>query len=88
MAAWGQSGMELAHISARIIALHMIVADNKNRDIGLVLIRAYAPMVSQSEEDWTSFFNNYNKALQLCKRDNIIITRMDTNSSMGVKDGN
>eukprot|EP00957_Ditylum_brightwellii_P080712 6138582-Ditylum_brightwellii.AAC.1 len=86
MAAWGQSGMELVYISACIIALHMIVINSKNKDIGLVLISAYAPLGSQSEEDWTSFFNSDDKALQLCKRDNVIITRMDTNSSMGVKD--
>eukprot|EP00957_Ditylum_brightwellii_P020535 1548025-Ditylum_brightwellii.AAC.1 len=87
MAAWGQSGMKLAHISAHIIALHMIVTNDK-KEIGLILIIAYAPMCSQLEEDWTSFFDNDNKALQLCKRDDISITSMDTNSSMGVKDGN
>ena len=58
MTVWGQSGMEIARISARVISIRMIISDHQKQENGLVLISAYAPIGVDSDEAWTSFFDD------------------------------
>ena len=56
MAVWGHSGMEIARVSSRVIAIRMMISDHQKRENGLILISAYAPICVDSDEAWTSFF--------------------------------
>ena len=44
MKVWGQSGMEIARVSSRVIAIRMMISNHQNRENGLILISAYAPI--------------------------------------------
>ena len=55
MTVWGQSGMEMARVSSRVIAIHMMITDHQKRENGLILISAYAPIGADPDEAWTSF---------------------------------
>ena len=63
----------------------MIITDHQKRESGLVLISAYAPIGVDSDEARTSFFDDYDAALKLCKTNNTVISGTDGNSSMGKK---
>ena len=66
----------------------MMITDHQKRENGLVLISAYAPIGVDSDEAWTSFFDDYDLALKMCKINDTIIAGMDGNLSMGTNDGN
>ena len=80
--------MEIAEVSSRVITILMIITYHQKRKNSLVLISAYAPTGADSDEAWTSFFEDYNAALKMCKINDTIISGMDGNSSMGINDGN
>ena len=44
MTVWGQSGMEKIRISARVIAIRMMIADHQKRENSFILISAYSPI--------------------------------------------
>ena len=88
MTVWVQSGMEIAQVSSRVIAIRMMVNDHQKRENGLILISAYAPIGVDSDEAWTSFFEDYDTALKMCKINHTIIASICGNSSMGTNDGN
>ena len=67
MTFWGQSGMEIAQVSSRVIAIRMMISDHQNWENGLILISVYAPISVDSDEAWTSFFADYDTALKMCK---------------------
>eukprot|EP00957_Ditylum_brightwellii_P208450 15357509-Ditylum_brightwellii.AAC.1 len=72
----------MTRVLAQVIALQKTVLDNNKQEIGLVLISTYTPIGIDLEEAWTSFFNNYNAAMQLCKTNDIVIIGIDNNSSL------
>ena len=63
MKVWRQSGMEISRISAQVIAIRMMITDHQKRKNGLILISAYAPIGVDSDEAWTSFFDDYDAAV-------------------------
>ena len=80
--------METAQVSSRVIAICMMINDHQKRENGLILISAHAPIGANSDEVWTSFFEDYDAALKLCKINDTILSGMDGKSSMGTNDGN
>ena len=66
----------------------MMITDHQKRENGLILIIAYAPIGVDSDEAWTSFFDDYDAGLKLCKINDTILAGMDRNSSMGTNDEN
>ena len=80
--------MEISQISSRVIAIRMMITNHQKRENGLILISAYAPIGVDSDEAWTSFFDDYDAALKMCKINDTILAGMDRNSSMGENDGN
>ena len=88
MTVWGQSGMEIAWVSSRLIAIRMMISDHQNLENDLILISAYAPIGVESDEAWTSFFADYDTALKMCKLNDTLIAGMDGNLSMGTNDRN
>ena len=79
MTVWVQSGMEIAWTSARLIAIRMMITDHKKHKNGLILISAYAPIGVDSDEARTSFFDDYDAALKLCKINDTVLFGMDGN---------
>ena len=80
--------MEIARVSFRVIAICMIITNHQNCENGLILISAYAPIGADSDETWTSFFEDYDAALKMCKINDKILAGMDGKLSMGTNDGN
>ena len=80
--------MEIDRISARVIAIQMMITDHQKRENGLILISSYAPIGVDSDEAWTSFFDDCDAALKLCEINDTILAGMDGNSSMGTNDVN
>ena len=56
MAVWGHSGMEIARVSSRLIAIRMMITGHQKRNNGLILISAYASKGVDSDEARTAFF--------------------------------
>ena len=54
MTVLGQSGMEIARVSYRVIAIRMMIIDYQKQENGLILISAYDPIGVDSDEAWTS----------------------------------
>ena len=88
MTVWGQSGMEIARVSSQVISIRMMITDHQKRENGLILISAYDPIGADSDETWTSFFEDYDAALKMCKINDTILAGMDRNSSMETNDRN
>ena len=88
MTVWGQSGMEIAWLSSQVIAIRMMITDHQKRENGLILISAYALIGKDSDEAWTTFFEDYNTPIRMCKINDTTIADMDGNSCMGTNDGN
>eukprot|EP00957_Ditylum_brightwellii_P008820 669156-Ditylum_brightwellii.AAC.1 len=65
----------------------MTVLDDRKKEIGLVLISTYIPIVIAPEKEWSSFFSNFDTTLQLCKPNDITLIDMDGNSNFGTGDG-
>ena len=66
MTVCGKSGMEIGQISARVIAIYMMITDHQKREKGLVLMSAYAPIGVDSDEAWTSFLIMITMQLSNC----------------------
>eukprot|EP00957_Ditylum_brightwellii_P015301 1152834-Ditylum_brightwellii.AAC.1 len=79
--------MEIARVSAQVITLRMTVLDDRKKEIGLVQISAYAPIGINPEKKWSTFFNDFDTVLQLCKPNDLSFIGMDGNSSLGIGDG-
>ena len=54
--AWKDGGCELYKISARVIALRMLLQDHRNKPIGIFLVSAYAPVGVADDTLWDRFF--------------------------------
>ena len=81
MTVWGQGGMEISRVSSRVISIRMMITDQQKRKNSLILISAYAPIGADSDEAWTSFFEDYDTALKMCKIKDTIIPGMYGNST-------
>eukprot|EP00957_Ditylum_brightwellii_P033469 2536097-Ditylum_brightwellii.AAC.1 len=87
MAAWQHSGMKITQVSAWVMAIHLVILDDQNREFGLVLISAHAPIGTAEEEEWYTFSTNLDIATQISKKDNTILIKMDGNTSMRINNG-
>ena len=80
--------MEIARVSYQVISICMMISNHKKRENGLILISAYDPIGADSDETWTSFFEDYDAALKMCKINDTILAGIDGKSSMGTNDVN
>eukprot|EP00957_Ditylum_brightwellii_P076759 5834255-Ditylum_brightwellii.AAC.1 len=69
------------------MALRLITHDDQGREVGLVLLSAYAPIGAADEEEWINFLADLDIALQICKTNDAIIFGIDGNASIGKGDG-
>ena len=82
--AWKASGSVVHHdFGARVLAIRMILKDPHNRDVGLFLVSAYAPVRNADERVWDDYFNNLDRCIARKPTYDILLVGADTNSSMG-----
>ena len=83
--AWKAAGCELHEISSRIIAIRLLMKDIHDKDIGLYLVSAYAPIATADELQWENFFNDLDACYAKKCHGDIFVIGSDTNSSMGCR---
>ena len=57
--------------------------DCRNKDIGVFLISAYAPIGVAKESEWQEFFSDLDDCIAKRQGKDILVIGSDTNSSMG-----
>ena len=68
---------------ARIVAARLLLQDIQNRDVGLFLVSAYAPIGVADEDVWDEFFANLDRCISRKQSGDILLIGADTNSSLG-----
>ena len=63
-----------------------MVQDMEKRDVGVLLVSAYAPVGVSDNNVWDEFFANLDRCIARKQRGDILLIGADTNSSMGCKD--
>ena len=58
--------------------------DSEERDVGVLLISAYAPDSSKSEEDWLNYLDQLDSCIQRKHPSDILVIGTQANASMGV----
>ena len=81
--AWKAAGCELHCISARVMAIRLLMVDSQNKTIGLYVVSAYAPIGVAAEIEWNNFFDDIDTCISKKLSNDILIIGSDTNSSMG-----
>ena len=82
--AWKAGGCEIHNdLGARVMGVRLLMKDHEGRDIGLLLISAYAPDSSQPEEVWEDYIEKLEVCVQRKRPVDIVIIGTDTNASMG-----
>ena len=83
--AWKAGGCKLHDdLGACVIGVRLLLKDNEGRDVGVLLISAYAPDSSKSEEVWTEYIDLLDICIQRKRTSDILVIGTDTNASMGV----
>uniref|UniRef100_A0A7M5V6L3 Uncharacterized protein n=1 Tax=Clytia hemisphaerica TaxID=252671 RepID=A0A7M5V6L3_9CNID len=81
--AWKDGGCELYKISARIIALRLLLEEHQKKSVGLILVSVYAPIRVADEAQWSTFFNHLEHCVLKKHPNDLLLIGSDTNSSMG-----
>ena len=78
--------VEVHRISPRVMAVRLLITDCDNKNIGLFIVSAYAPIGVASETEWSNFFDEIDVCISKKLVNDIVIIGSDTNSSMGCFD--
>ena len=82
--AWKAAGGEThIDIGARVMAIRLLLKDHQNRDIGVFLISAYAPVGNASDDVWNIYLDQLDECIAKKKHDDILVIGSDCNSSTG-----
>ena len=82
--AWKKGGKILHDdFEGRLIAVRMLVKDERERDVGLFLISAYCPVGNADQDQWEVFFERLRSCISRKEVDDILIIGIDANSSLG-----
>ena len=82
--AWKAAGGEVhTNLGARVIAVRLLLKDQHNRDVGVFLISAYAPIGNASDDVWDTYFEQLDRCFARKKPNDILLIGTDSNSSMG-----
>ena len=88
-AAWKAGGYEMyTEFGARVMAVRLLMRDYQNRDIGVFLISAYAPIGNAPEEEWGLYFDQLSSCIAKKRQNDILLIGSDTNSSFGISPEN
>ena len=85
--AWKAAGSVVhQNFGARVLAVRLLMRDVQQRDVGLFIVSAYAPVGNADEQVWDDYFQNLSDCIARKPNNDILIVGSDTNSSMGVID--
>ena len=65
------------------MAVRLSMVDSQNKNIGLFVVSAYAPIGTAAEVEWNNFFDELDICTSKKLPNDILIIGSDTNSSMG-----
>ena len=84
ISAWKAAGYE-KHIEygARIIAIRLCIKDKHNRDVGIFLVSAYAPVGNAPDNVWEDYLEKLTNCIKKRRNDDILIIGSDCNASVG-----
>ena len=76
--AWKAGGCELHDdLGARVIGVRLLLKDSENRDVGVLLISAYAPDSSKSEDDWIDYLDQLDRCIQRKRAKDLLVIGTD-----------
>ena len=82
--AWKAAGCEISKdFGARVMAIRLLVKDDLNKDVGVYLVSAYAPVGNAKQHLWDDFFERLELCIKRKRKNDVLILGCDTNSSMG-----
>jgi hypothetical protein len=84
--AWEDGGSEVKHYGTRIVAVKLLLADEKNRPVTLVLVAAYSPIGAAGQEERADFFRNLDICEKACKQGEILLIGADANAAIGTNE--
>lgn len=85
--AWKAAGSPVHNdFGARVVAVRLLVKDDRNRDVGIFLVSAYAPVGNADQLLWDEFMEKLDQCISRKQQGDILVIGSDTNSSIGVAD--
>ena len=83
--AWKAAGSEEhTDLGARVMAVRLLLRDSCNKDVGVFIISAYAPVGTEDDDVWNSFFEKLDQCIARKRSNDVLVIGTDSNSSMGV----
>ena len=83
--AWKEAGSPIyTEFGNRIIATRLSLKDNRNKNIDIFLVSAYAPIGVADALLWDTFLQNLENCMNSKRPKDILIVGCDTNSSLGI----
>ena len=83
--AWRAGGCELHNdLGSRVIGVRLLLKDMDNRDVGVLLISAYAPVINASDDIWSEYYEQLDRCIGRKRTDDILVIGTDCNSSIGI----
>ena len=70
-----------------MIAVRLAAKDKEDKDIGIFLVSAYAPVSSSSEEQWQDYYGRLQECIDRRKPNDILLIGTDCNASIGTSTG-
>ena len=81
---WEAGGSEKhTDLGARVIGVRLLMSDKRNKEVGIFLVSAYAPVGVESQELWDDFFATLDRCIARKRNKDLLFIGVDTNSSMG-----
>ena len=85
VAAWKAAGSILHDdLGARILAVRLLVRDDRKKEVGIFLVSAYAPIGCADQSHWDDFMEKPDNCIARKLKDDIFVIGADTNSSLGI----
>jgi hypothetical protein len=82
--AWEKGGSQVvAAGDGRIIGARLLLKDARGVEVGVFLVSAYAPVGTAAKADWDEFLDALDMVIGKCKKDDVLMIGIDSNSSMG-----
>ena len=81
---WKQGGCEVHEdLGARVIAARLVAKDKDDKEVGIFLVSAYAPVSTASEEEWQEYYDRLQECIDRRRSQDILLIGSDCNSSIG-----
>ena len=65
------------------MGVRLLMSDKRNKEVGIFLVSAYAPVGVERQEVWDEFFATLDQCIARKRNKDLLFIGVDTNSSMG-----